>query len=48
MFPNNDKIYLRDIRTLYEHKKVIKLVLERIGCCQDDRQANAISERLIQ
>ncbi len=32
---NNIKIYLQDIRNLYEHKKVIKLVLERIGCCQD-------------
>ena len=31
----NSRIYLQDIRNLYEHKKVIKLVLERIGCCQD-------------
>lgn len=28
---NNDKTYLQDIRTLYEHKKVIKLVLERLN-----------------
>ncbi len=33
--PSNDKLYLQEIRNLYEHKKIIKLVLERIGCCQD-------------
>lgn len=32
---NNDKIYLQEIRNLYEHKKIVKLILERIGCCQD-------------
>lgn len=31
----NDKIYLQEIRNLYEHKKVIKLILERIGCCNN-------------
>lgn len=33
--PSNDKLYLQEIRNLYEHKKIIKLVLERIGCCQE-------------
>lgn len=28
-------IYLQDIRNLYEHKKVIKIVLERLECCQE-------------
>lgn len=32
---NNNKIYLQDIRTLYEHKKVVKLILERLECYQD-------------
>lgn len=34
-YSNNNRIYLQDIRNLYEHKKIIKLVLERIGCSQD-------------
>lgn len=32
---NNDKTYLQEIRNLYEHKKIIKLVLERLGCFQN-------------
>ncbi|MCM1285682.1 MAG: hypothetical protein NC213_03485 [Acetobacter sp.] len=32
---NNIKIYLQDIRNLYEHKKVVKLILERLECYKD-------------
>lgn len=44
--PSNNKLYLQEIRNLYEHKKVIKLVLERIGCCQDiiEKQNKLVKE----
>lgn len=42
----NDKIYLQEIRNLYEQKKVVKLILERIGCSQNiiDKQDQLVKD----
>lgn len=31
----NNKVYLQDIRNLYEHKKVVKLIFEQLDCHQE-------------
>lgn len=45
-YKNNDKIYLQEIRNLYEHKKVISLILKRLNCSDNliEQQNNLVKE----